>query len=329
MAALVQSFPQSASTVTMLQARPTSSSGAFQTSSPNQHRGSGAGARNGYSGSNTTSYRGPTSSTPVAPYAFTSTPALTTGQNGSGPNSSTPFLSQENRALSAPAGAIPPSAPGSPSKARQPSPASNPNNDPSARLGILSQPLDLTLSDPRITTGIATKPSPDRYRRVHRRSETSSAALAGQAPSGSAMPSGSGMATVGHLYNFPTQTASSPSFAASVNAAMVTKDDTAINRSTDQAKRYRRRSMASLSNEESANPESGPQPPQQARSYASVLSAPYKPQRQDQPSFHANSRPESSHGRTGSDHSSASSKSSRPSSVSFFFDHLRNGIAWR
>ena len=317
MAALVQSFPQSASTVTMLQPRPASSGAAFQTSSQHQQRGSGA--KNAYTSGNISPYRGPTSTTPVAPYAFTSTPALTPMQN-----STTPYLRQENRTISAPA-----SSPASgnnassPNKQRQltPSPLLNEpseaslRSDPSSRLSILSQPLDLTLSDPRVNgNNGGAKPSPDRYRRVHRRSETSSAALNNQTSGGSAMPSGSGMATVGHLYNFPTHSNSSPSFTSGPNGGMVTKDDSAITRSSEQAKRYRRRSMASMSNEEAPKQESRPQPPAQMRTYASVVSTPYSPPRQlEMPPTNIGPRPNSAHGRAGSDQSSASSKSSRPS----------------
>ena len=317
MAALVQPFPQSPSTVTMLQARPASSSGAFQTGSQQSQRNQGA--RSAYNGGNVAPYRGPTSSTPVAPYAFTSTPALATSQN------STPYLRQENRTLSAPASspAFGNQSP-SPSKQRQlaPSPILNDpsdsglRSDTSARLSILSQPLDLSLSDPRITGNNTAKPSPDRYRRAHRRSETSSAALNSQATGGSAMPSGSGMATVGHLYNFPTHSASSPSFASSAPGGMVSKDDTAISRSSDQAKRYRRRSLVSMGNEEPTRVEARPQPPPQMRTYASVVSAPYNPQKQELPTINTSPRPNSTHGRNGSDHSSSSTKSSRPSSVS-------------
>ena len=327
MAALVQSFPQSTSTITMLQTRPASSSGAFQTSSQHQQRGQGA--KNAYTGGNISSYRGPTSSTPVAPYAFTSTPALAV----SGQNSTTPYLRQENRTISAPAGspALGNHA-SSPNKQRQlaPSPLLNDpsdaslRSDPSSRLSILSQPLDLTLSDPRVNANNSAKPSPDRYRRVHRRSETSSAALNNQTTGGSAMPSGSGMATVGHLYNFPTQSISSPSFTSPAHGGMVSKDDSAITRSSEQAKRYRRRSMASMSNEEPPKQESRPQPPAQMRSYASVVSTPYSPQKQQElPAMNINPRPDSAHGRAGSDQSSSSSKSSRPSvSVCYLEDRF-------
>ncbi|KAH0537302.1 hypothetical protein FGG08_005892 [Glutinoglossum americanum] len=71
-------------------------------------------------------------------------------------------------------------------------------------------------SVPVLPVGMASsnsKPSPDRYRRT-RRQETGAAVSGSQQailPNGSAPPSGSGMAAVGHLYNHPAQSSSSPS----------------------------------------------------------------------------------------------------------------------
>ncbi|OBT52552.1 hypothetical protein VE04_08680 [Pseudogymnoascus sp. 24MN13] len=87
MAAMVQSFPQQSAPAIMLQSRPASASGILQStaqsqvhqygqSSTNVHRNSYHNLGSGSAGSNT--YRGHTSSmAPIAPYAFTSTPALT------------------------------------------------------------------------------------------------------------------------------------------------------------------------------------------------------------------------------------------------------------
>jgi hypothetical protein len=104
MAALVQSFPQPSSTSTMLQTRPSSASGMLQTSqnqmshygqtSANSHRNS---YQNLSAGSNT--YRGHTTNGPIAPYAFTSTPALTGYRQPQAP-----FFKQDQRTASAPAG---------------------------------------------------------------------------------------------------------------------------------------------------------------------------------------------------------------------------------
>lgn len=107
MAALVQSFPQQpSSTITMLQTRPTSSSGPFQSNNQSQLQRGSQMARNMYSGAggagggNNTHYRG--QSSPVAPYAFTTTPSLSSNGNPLRQNPTGPHLRQENRTLSAP-----------------------------------------------------------------------------------------------------------------------------------------------------------------------------------------------------------------------------------
>lgn len=103
MAALVQSYPQQSSTVTMLQTRPASSSGILQGSQGQGHYKPNIAHmhRNSYTGigSGQTTYRGQTSSAPVAPYAFTSTPSLTL--NG-GRTPGAPFLRSDQRTCSAP-----------------------------------------------------------------------------------------------------------------------------------------------------------------------------------------------------------------------------------
>lgn len=108
MAALVQSYPQQSSTVTMLQTRPSSASGILQNSSQSQshhqyptnpshmQRNSFHGLNNGMGVSN---YRGHTAVAPIAPYAFTSTPSLSMpGQR----SQSAPHLQAQQRTSSAP-----------------------------------------------------------------------------------------------------------------------------------------------------------------------------------------------------------------------------------
>ena len=135
------------------------------------------------------------------------------------------------------------------------------------------------------------------------------------------MPSGSGMAAVGHLYNHPVQSHSSPSFMQGGAIRVVSKDDASLSRQTsaEQAKRYRRRSTTLGSEDTPSTPtEVRPTPPPLVKSYASVVSTPYNPQNREIRPFAQVSRPNSSHGRTDSDTSGASSRSaSRPSSVSF------------
>lgn len=75
MAALVQTYPQQTSTVTMLQTRPSSSAGMIPNNQgQNGHQYAGASQTPRYAAPSSTGYRG--SSAPVQQYAFTSTPTL-------------------------------------------------------------------------------------------------------------------------------------------------------------------------------------------------------------------------------------------------------------
>jgi hypothetical protein len=299
MAALVQSFPQQTSTVTILQTRPTSASGILQTSQGHQfaagqiHQNS----YNGMNGSGPTTYRGQASA-PIAPYAFTSTPSLTkTGDRVSqGPH--TRNDQKTNPPPTAQASEV-----GQPSsRTRYPIAASvsttsssssselssgiqqNGTQDDTAITSvarvatrvtrpqsttIATAPASLLLS-PNVT---ASKSSPDRYRRpAHRRAETTGQITTNlhAFPSGSAQPSGSGMAAVSHLYAQPSQTNNMhtgsgrhdqfpqlPSFqfssanrasALHSNPFRATVDDMHLNRqpARDEASRYRRRSIHTL-----------------------------------------------------------------------------------
>lgn len=107
MAALVQAFPQQPGTSTMLQARPSSSSGPFPVSSqPQQHQTNSRNtpmARNVYHGGGSPgNNRGHQTSAPVAHYAFTSTPGLSNTASPHNRQNSAPFLRTENRTTSAP-----------------------------------------------------------------------------------------------------------------------------------------------------------------------------------------------------------------------------------
>ncbi|KAL8674038.1 MAG: hypothetical protein Q9168_001570 [Polycauliona sp. 1 TL-2023] len=187
------------------------------------------------------------------------------------------------------------------------------------------------------------KPAPDRYKRNHRRAETAGLPT-GTSPvqGGSALPSGSGMATVGHLYSGGYQSASTPTLTSypsyrgsaspsrqgneSVNSTqpkVSSVDDSVVSRpgSSEQAKRYRRRSISSLDAKEyqsfNADPPASQVP--QLKSYAATLASP-APQTQTQyrqpQSFVPIQRPGSAHGRNGSNESSTSGRSnSRPPSA--------------
>ena len=371
MAAMVQSFPSPTSTMTMLQTRP-SSSEAFQSGSQGQqHQRNSQMPRNIYNtsvgGMAAGSYRGHTSTSPGSPYGFSSPPIL---PNGSNPLRQHPTAAPpprlENRTASAPSVPLAQQGPQqSHSISNRPRPpvvntssvqlsassSNNPHQQPlsdgntsaisSVPPQLASRPLstaDLSLP-PLQTASYATvaKSSPDRYRRNHRRAETAGALITSSpGHSGSAMPSGSGMATVGHLYTHPTQTSSTPTLTSypSYRGAqtgpspitndynpgnqprLASKDDLNLQRerqaSTDLAKRYRRRSISSMEAKDFAIPLSEAGPPQQqgpVKSYAAMLAGPSPQERKEVRTAPAVERPTSSHGRTGSNESSVSGRS--------------------
>lgn len=209
MAALVQSFPQQSSTITMLQTRPSSASGLLQSTSQGQghHQYPASTTQmhlNGYhvSGGVPTTYRGQTSMAPGAPYGYTSTPGLSI--NSLRPQQG-PYLRTDQRTYSAPVvtSLHAPDAGQAGHRSRYPAPASisTSSSSSSSELSAGTQ-QNLTRDDsaipstawvatraPRlqstlITTPLATnflapnpptptKPSPDRYRRpAQRRTET-------------------------------------------------------------------------------------------------------------------------------------------------------------
>ena len=370
MAALVQSFPQQSSTVTMLQTRPASASGPFQTSGQaQQHIRTPQMPRNIYNiNTGTTSYRGHTPMSPVAPYAFTTTPALSGNANPLRQNPTTPHLRLDNRTSSAPVlpyshqvsannlshqtqrqhSIYPVNSTGSETVASSSTPdlLSFAKDDslitPKGSLKIQRPLSSIELNTPDLSPSgsvIPTKPSPDRYRRNHRRAETSVPATTGQTLGGSALPSGSGMATVSHLY---VPAMSSPAtFTASQKSNVgsplptrqdgplhhspqlqpISKDDTSIQFSSpEQAKRYRRRSIGNMEPGDSTGQHIDTREQKtimnQPRTYASVVSSPSVSDVKDRRPSPPHSRPSSSHGRNGSDESVGSNRTgSRPSSV--------------
>ena len=366
MAALVQSFPQQTATVTMLQTRPASASGPFQNGAQSQQQFRGSPInRNMYNvhsgGMGTTSHRGQTSIAPVAPYAFTSPPPLTSPGNPLRQHPTTPHLRVENRTSSAPVvpftqqvsqGTVP-TPPGhrhtvtspSPLPIVSPSTTSLPGQQTASKDDSAIVPLRITqnasrplsmiemnvpdLSSTSLNPQTTAKPSPDRYRRANRKPESP-----GTAGSGSAVPSGSGMATVGHLYSPTMDSSNGP---ASNYRPLVTpetsnvrggpsstsRDDMTISHrpgSSDLAKRYRRRSVSSLEASEKPEPSieqrDNASTIRQVKTYASVAAGGYNPEQARLPG--PPHSPHSSHGRKGSDDSAGSSRtSSRPSSVSW------------
>lgn len=371
MAAMVQSFPSPTSTMTMLQTRP-SSSEAFQNGAQGQqHQRNSQMPRNIYNtsvgGMAAGSYRGHTSTSPVSPYGFSSPSILPNGSNPLRQHpTAVPPPRLENRTASAPSVPLAQHASQqSPSTSNRPRPpavitTSTPLNAPnnssprqqplsdgntsaiiSAPAHVASRPLstaDLSLP-PLQTASYATvaKSSPDRYRRNHRRAETSGAlSTSNQGQGGSAMPSGSGMATVGHLYTHPTQTSSTPSLTSypsyrgaqtassptindwnpGAQPRLASKDDMNLQRerqaSADLAKRYRRRSISSMEAKDFSTTFAEAGPPQQqgpTKSYAAMLASPSPQERKEVRTTPAVERPTSSHGRSGSNESSVSGRS--------------------
>ncbi|KAJ9605962.1 bud neck involved protein [Cladophialophora chaetospira] len=250
MAALVQTLPPQTTTVTML-GRPSSSGGYPSQGSHGHMRNHQQPTRYNMP---QTGYRGIPSSGPIAPpYAFTSTPQL--GNTNANPNAR-PFALNSGRSISSPKATHMTSPPSS-----QPtSPSVLPQIDAGNRLslGLPSFPSGslMGLSQP---AAAAPKPSPDRYRRPIRRSEGEVGL--NRAVGTSALPSGSGMAAVGSLYNHPTQSSSTPSLSSSsqqshrsstygttVQNKQPSADDLQLARPQppELAARYRRRSFGSI-----------------------------------------------------------------------------------
>ncbi|KAL8925359.1 MAG: hypothetical protein Q9172_002239 [Xanthocarpia lactea] len=214
---------------------------------------------------------------------------------------------------------------------------------PATSVSPVPRPLSaIDLNSPALAANTS-KPAPDRYKRNHRRAET--AGLPTGTPhsqGGSALPSGSGMATVGHLYSGGYQTTSTPTLTSypsyrgspspssqgneSANSKQLktsSVDDMAVSRpgSSEQAKRYRRRSISSLDAKEYQSFNAEPPAPlaPQPKTYAATLASP-APQIQTQFRPSQNlvpvQRPGSAHGRNGSNESSSTGRSSsRPSSA--------------
>ena len=284
MAALVQSYPQQSSTVTMLQTRPSSASGILQDSSQSQsHHPYPANPsqmqRNSFHGMNNvmgvSNYRGHTAVAPIAPYAFTSTPGLTMpGQRTQG------HLRSDQRTSSAPnVQTFHHSEPGNNvNRSRYPAaPSVSTTSSSSSDLSALSHKSgtrddSAIASKSRVTSGATrpqstiispgqtlappalsspVKPSPDRYRRPNnRRAESSSSQQsAAQISQASALPN------VMQFYSNSAQqpfnvpmAPSSKNTSGYTSALGVTTDDMQLHRHStpDQAKRYRRRSIHTI-----------------------------------------------------------------------------------
>ncbi|KAI9782160.1 MAG: bud neck involved protein [Peltula sp. TS41687] len=247
MAALVQTIPQQTTTVTMLPPPPSSAGGAYTggpSSSSHSHRASRSSPLARYGGSIGTAsgYRAQAAPS-VTPYTLTSTPSLSQGGNGV-QGQAAPHLRQEHRTNSAPVTtAIRPSTEHAASDratgafSHSPVPTGGrstvskddlsisasqrsllPENRPLSSLN-LAQPVSI----PSTTASFSsTKPIPERYRRANRRPDASAV---GPVPAGgrSAAPSGSGMATIGHLYDLPSPAAETPNLSSHQFAGQSTR----------------------------------------------------------------------------------------------------------
>ena len=256
MAALVQGYPQQSGSVTILQTRPNTTSGVMagtsQTQS-SQHYGAHAQRNNfhsipGNAGSQA-AYRGNTTA-PVQPYAFTSTPNLSSngqrqqygGYRGSTAPSSQVAVNVGDTNTSRPAAV------------RQQAPQSS-GPTPAGQLTFAQV--------------ASAKASPERYRRpAQKHADSSPVVQQFSQVSGSTMPSGSGTAASAHVYNpvaavdrkaaIPRNSAhfasSRPQSAyASVMGTSVDDIHVPRLRSDDDVKKYRRRSLHSIDISDYAN----------------------------------------------------------------------------
>ncbi|KAL9130567.1 MAG: hypothetical protein Q9217_001280 [Psora testacea] len=349
--------------MTMLQTRPTSDTFQNGPQGQQQYRNTQV-PRNIYNtsvgGMAAGSYRGHTSAAPVAPYAFSGT---TAAQGTANPLRQHPTTSShprlETRTSSAPS--LPVVQPQSAGTSIRPRPTTGNNVsaplNPTPSLASLQQTTsmeDSSTSKHSPTRSLGTldlnppsmpvasyanvaKSSPDRYRRNHRRAETAGGLTSNPPQSGSSMPSGSGMVTVGHLYTHPNQTSSTPTLSThpsyrgassptlqpphehnlNVQPRLASKDDMNVQRqsSSELAKRYRRRSISSLEAKEYALPLSeAPSQPAKQKTYAAMLASPAPTERQENRGQVMYERPTSAHGRKDSNESGHSGSSGAKSS---------------
>ena len=329
MAALVQTYPQQTGTVTMLQTRPSSTPGIMSASQPhaNHQFNSSQGPRSAYHGTGTTGYRG--STTPVQPYAFTSTPNL---------NQTTAWRQYgNNRTYSSPA------VPGIQSfdqnvNYRVPimNSSSAANLGYSQSFGIshggsrddsaLATPRNITPqprpqsylsvgTQPSFSSGVSGRNTPDRYRRP------SGGAVHHNRTQSSTLPSSITMVNTNQQYNnqgVSRQTATSPPGSQGLVAVASLDDIQLYNRSfsQDDAKRMRRRSVHTIDTPD----------------FHKGGLVPGDATRAEGPSTGRNGvTSRSAHSRSGSSESVSSTRSShsRPSSVSYITAnklHSRQGI---
>ncbi|KAL3448696.1 hypothetical protein BJX65DRAFT_58870 [Aspergillus insuetus] len=271
MAALVQTIPQQSSAVPVLQTRPSSSSGAFTTSQSLQQsnsRNPGAMSWNTYNAAgNSGGYR--QGHQVVAPYAFTTTPNLSNSSNAQNRQSWSPSLRPEHRTSSAPsapqvsasaapvgvstsrpvhhiaAGSVSTSSSNSSiqsymSKDDTAIPSRQLRTDPSVRPLSTANLPSPTPPFMNISSPTASRPSPDRYRRGNRRSDSPSTAIPGSAPSLEESPGPLGVRSL-----VPENNSHSVGHTRAPSADDVARSEKP---QPELAKRYRRRSWGNIDN---------------------------------------------------------------------------------
>ncbi|GAD97681.1 hypothetical protein ANI_1_1402014 [Paecilomyces variotii No. 5] len=271
MAAIVQTIPQTG-TVTMLQTRPSSSSGSFASPSHTAHQQSPRSQSVSHTMGSSTNLRGHQAMAPVAPYAFTATPGSAQNRQSWAPQSR--LDSRSSSANSVPQGSentsfngsMHNSTAGSVSTASTTSSSGSYMSKDDTAIPSRRQAGDLNprpLSTVNIPSSsfmniaspvIAPKPSPDRYRRGNRRADNSTGAHNSAGVLATSSP-------VGHASTLDSTTQASVSSASSVQRPFLAPDRSAgghvrVSSADDTrseklqqpelAKRYRRRSWATI-----------------------------------------------------------------------------------
>ena len=353
--------------MTMLQTRPASSE-AFQNSSQGQqHHRSSQMPMNIYNtsvgGMAAGNYRGNTTALPMSPFGLQN-PLMNGGSNPlrQHPSPLQQHPRYDNRSASTPS--LPTFQQLGAGTSSRPRPSASPSNTSTssktfvplqhnissdsssfATFGPKSSSNPLATLDLNVPSTQAAsyanvaKAAPDRYKRNHRRAETANG-LISTPQSNSAVPSGSGMATVGHLYTQPQQSSSTPALSTYPTYRGVPSPDAAVAReqvasthrrlssqddfhlqsrppsNNNLAKRYRRASVnfGSIEPREPVALSEGPSHPPQPKTYAAMLASPAPTERKE-PRMQRLDRPPVDGRRDSSESGSAASSSAKSFSV--------------
>lgn len=257
---------QSSNTISMLQSHSSSTDG-FQSTNSQQHQQQQHSQQQQHRAGQTprsmyntqTGYRG-TSAAPVQPYAFQSTPHLrqenrtiSASNTQAQPSIANNIYNSTRQSFAAPnvVSTASSTASSSPSLTGRRSPSKDElfgGERPSSIISLSSSIPDLSLTNFDTTP----KSSPDRYRRNPRRTDSNQSVTHAAQPS-AAIPSGSGMSSVEHLYTPPP-----------APVMRTASDDLSSSKSSEAAKRYRRRSSGNMDTT-SGSANAAPQPAQAPR----------------------------------------------------------------